>query len=193
MYDVIKEASMSFDLEACYTKMNTGKVLLAYKGSITSELITNILGVVETKLHTTIARSSVRKRIYNVLVESLQNLYHHIDDLPTAYNGSFDVNFGIFVIAKCENGFRVSTGNFIRKEKVQTLKERLSKISSLHPEELKELYKFVLNNQQFSEKGGGGLGLIDIARRTDGNIDYRFEHYDEEFDFFHLEIYILGS
>jgi len=184
---------MSFDLEACYTKMNTGKVLLAYKGSITSELITNILGVVETKLHTTIARSSVRKRIYNVLVESLQNLYHHIDDLPTAYNGSFDVNFGIFVIAKLEDGFRVSTGNFIRKEKVPQLQERLTKIAALQPEELKELYKFVLNNQQFSEKGGGGLGLIDIARRTDGKIDYRFEHYDEDFDFFHLEIHILGS
>lgn len=184
---------MSFDLEACYTKMNTGKVLLAYKGSITSELITNILGVVETKLHTTIARSSVRKRIYNVLVETLQNLYHHIDDLPAAYNGSFDVNFGIFVIAKSDEGFRISTGNFIRKDKVKTLKERLEKVVSLEPEELKELYKFVLNNQQFSEKGGGGLGLIDIARRTDGNISYEFENYDSEFDFFSLEIRIVES
>ncbi len=181
---------MSFNIEERFEKMNTGDVLLAYKGSITAELITNVLGVVENKLDNVIPKSSTKKKIYNVLVESLQNLYHHIDDLPDAGSNGFDVHFGIFVVAKEDEKYKISTGNFIRSSKVKSLKERLDKILSLDREELKELYKFVLNNQKFSEKGGGGLGLIDIARRTDGNIDYKFDKYDDEYTFFNLDVFI---
>ena len=181
---------MSFDIEDCYTKMNTGEILLAYKGSITAELITNVLGVVETKLDNVIDKSSTKKKIYNVLVESLQNLYHHIDELPDAGESNFDIHFGVFVVSKVDEKYKISTGNFIKADKVSKLKERLDKIISLNKDELKELYKFVLNNQKFSDKGGGGLGLIDIARRTDGNVDYKLDTYNNEYSFFNLNIYI---
>jgi hypothetical protein len=181
---------MSFNIEELYEKMNKGEVLLSYKGSITAELITNVLGVVETKLDHVIEKSSTKKKIYNVLVESLQNLYHHVDDLPDSTNGNLDVHFGIFVIAKNDDSYIIRTGNFIKNDKIKTLKERFDKIKSLSKDELKELYKFVLNNQKFSDKGGGGLGLIDIARRTDGNIDYDFDDYDNEFSFFRMNVII---
>lgn len=181
---------MSFNIEACYAKMNTGEVLLAYKGSITAELITNVLGVVESKLDHVIDKSITKKKIYNVLVESLQNLYHHVDDLPDHAADDTDIHFGIFVISKVNGIYKIKTGNFIKSFKIKKLKERLEKIRSLTKDELKELYKFVLNNQKFSDKGGGGLGLIDIARRTEGKIDYEFEEYDKEFSFFSLDITI---
>jgi hypothetical protein len=41
---------MSFNLQESFKKMNEGDVLLAYKGSITTELITNVLEVIESKL-----------------------------------------------------------------------------------------------------------------------------------------------
>ena len=180
---------MSFNIEELFTKMNTGEILLAYKGSITAELITNVLGVVETKLNHVIDKSSTKKKIYNILVESLQNLYHHVDDLPNSSN-SMDIHFGIFVIAKIEDNYEIRTGNFIKNNKVKKLKERFDKIKSLSKDELKELYKFVLNNQMFSDKGGGGLGLIDIARRTDGRVDYEFEKYDADYSFFKMNVTI---
>jgi len=170
--------------------MNKGEVLLGYKGSITAELITNVLGVVESKLDHVIDKSVTKKKIYNILVESLQNLYHHVDDLPDEVNESMDIHFGIFVISKIEDSYDIRTGNFIRTDKISKLKERLDKIKSLSKEELKELYKFVLNNQKFSDKGGGGLGLIDIARRTDGRVEYEFDDYDENYAFFSLNITI---
>ncbi len=181
---------MSFNIEELYEEMNTGEVLLSYKGSITAELITNVLGVVETKLDHVIQKSGTKKRIYNILVESLQNLYHHVDDLPDSINGNVDVHFGIFVICKNEESYIIRTGNFIKNDKINKLKERFDKIKSLSKEELKELYKFVLNNQKFSDKGGGGLGLIDIARRTDGNVDYNFDNYDNDYSFFRMNVVI---
>ena len=184
---------MSFDLEERFKKMNTGEILLAYKGSISAELITNVLGVVETKLDHVIDKSSTKKKIYNVLVESLQNLYHHVDDLPETNGEDLDVHFGIFVISKVNDDYEIRTGNFIRNDKINKLKERLEKIKTLSKEELKELYKFVLNNQKFSDKGGGGLGLIDIARRTDENINYNFDNFNNEYSFFNLNVIITNQ
>lgn len=53
---------MSFNIEELYEKMNKGEVLLSYKGSITAELITNVLGVVETKLDHVIEKSSTKRK-----------------------------------------------------------------------------------------------------------------------------------
>jgi len=181
---------MSFDIDEQFSKMNDGEVLLAYKGSITAQLITNVLGVVETKLDHVIDKSITKKKIYNVLVESLQNLYHHVDDLPSEFNSGLDIHFGIFVVSKIDDQYQIRTGNFIKTEKIKSLQERLDKIKSLSRDELKELYKFVLNNQKFSDKGGGGLGLIDIARRTEGNVDYEFNDYNTNYSFFILNIKI---
>lgn len=190
MIEINRKAHMSFNIEELFAKMNKGEVLLAYKGSITAELITNVLGVVETKLDHVIDKSSTKKKIYNILVESLQNLYHHVDDLPDSLDVNTDVHFGIFVIAKVDDNYEIRTGNFIRNNKIKKLKERFEKIQSLSKDELKELYKFVLNNQKFSDKGGGGLGLIDIARRTDGRVDYDFNAYDSDYSFFNMYVTI---
>src|SRR6056297_4035224 len=122
---------MDFNIDDFYSQMNSGDTILAYKGSVSSELITNVLEVMDAKLEDLIVKKSIKKKLYNILVESLQNLYHHIDDLPDASNGKFDIHFGIFVVAQKEDHYKVSTGNFIKKEKIKPLKQRLDKIKSL--------------------------------------------------------------
>ncbi len=184
---------MTFNLQESYKKMNEGEVLLAYKGSITTDLITNVLEVIESKLEDIRTASAVRKKIYNVLVESLQNLFHHIDDIPELVKDEFDARFGVLVVAKEEGMYRISTGNFVRTGKVKQLREKIDKINSLSKEELKDMYKFVLNHQKLSSKGGGGLGLIDIAKKTGNKLDYVFHNYNDEFDFFNLNVYISES
>jgi hypothetical protein len=81
---------MSFNLQESFKKMNEGDVLLAYKGSITTELITNVLEVIESKLDDINTASAVKKKIYNVLLKVLQNLFHHIDDIPEEIKDEFD-------------------------------------------------------------------------------------------------------
>jgi hypothetical protein len=179
---------MSFFLDECYNRMNQGEVIVAYKGSISAEVISNTLSLIESKLEEATEQTGVKKKLYNVLVESLQNLFHHVD----AINGVDDSekNFGAFVLARQNEGYRISTGNFIRTDKSKILKEKIDKINSLSKEELKDFYKFVLNNQSFSEKGGGGLGLIDIARKTGNKLDYNFYDYNKDYYFFNLNVFI---
>jgi hypothetical protein len=181
---------MSFNLHESFNKLNEGDVLLAYKGSITTELITDVLEVIESKLDDINAASAVKKKVYNVLVESLQNLFHHIDEIPEDIQVEFDTRFGVLVISKEADTYRISTGNFIRSGKAKQLKDKIDKINSLSREELKDMYKFVLNHQKISAKGGGGLGLIDIAKKTGNKLEYSFQDYNPEYYFFNLNVFI---
>jgi len=110
---------MSFNIQDYYKKLNEGDILLAYKGSISSDLINNVLDAVESKLKEFNEHSKVRKKIYNVLVESLQNLYHHIDDLPEDFKDQFDPRFGVLVVSKEGDRYKISTGNFIVSGKIE--------------------------------------------------------------------------
>jgi hypothetical protein len=181
---------MSFDINEYYSKLNGGDVLMAFKGSISSELISNVLEVVESRMDEHSESSKIRKKVYNVLVESLQNLYHHIEELPEVLQKEFEDKFGILVVSRIENRYKISTGNFVTWDKVDVLRNKIDKINSMSKDELKDMYKFILNHQRLSEKGGGGLGLVDIARKTGNQLDYTFERFDDSYYFFNLDVYI---
>ncbi len=182
---------MSFSVNNYFKDLTEDKeVLLAHKGSITSDLINKILDLMENKLMEANEQSKTRKKIYNVLVESLQNLYHHVDELPDEYKNQVDPKFGTIIIVKDNDKYTISIGNFIRSTKIKYLKDKIDKINSLSREELKDMYKFILNHQKLSAKGGGGLGLVDIARKTGNKLNYTFLPVNDEFYFFNLDIYI---
>jgi uncharacterized protein YfkK (UPF0435 family) len=181
---------MSFNISEYYTDLNKGEVLLAYKGSITSELINDVLEAVEEKLEQSNEVGLTRKKLYNVLVESLQNLYHHIEETHEGINEDLDPKFGILAVQKENDLYKVSTGNFINSNKIKFLKEKIDKINSLSRDELKDMYKFILNHQKLSAKGGGGLGLVDIARKTGHKLEYAFYNYNGNYYFFNLTIKI---
>jgi len=179
---------MSFNLSEYYANHSKGDVVLAYKGSITSELINDILEAVEKKLKEANAESRLRKKIYNVLVESLQNLFHHIEPVHEGINLDLDPKFGVLIIEHDGEYYKVTTGNFVNSRRIKFLKEKIDKINSLTKDELKDMYKFILNHQKLSAKGGGGLGLVDIARKSGNKLEYEFYVYSDTYSFFNLTI-----
>ncbi len=128
--------SMSFNLKEYYSNLSKGDVLLAYKGSITSDLINDILEAVEKKLEEANAESKLRKKIYNVLVESLQNLFHHIETNHEGIQEELDPKFGVLVIEREGEFYKVTTGNFVNTRRIKFLKEKIDKINSLTKDEL---------------------------------------------------------
>jgi hypothetical protein len=87
-----------------------------------------------------------------------------------------------------ESKYTIFTGNYILNENILGLKTRLDEVNSLTKEELKDYYKKVLNNGEMSLKGGGGLGMIDIARKTGEKLEYNFLEIDDKVSFFTLII-----
>lgn len=180
---------MSLNINEYYNDLTKGDVLLAFKGSVTSGLINEVLEAIEEKFDKYDEVGKVRKKMYNVLVESLQNLYHHVEDKPEGVD-DVESKFGIVIVVKDDNQYKVTTANFVNASKIQHLKDKIDKINSLTRDELKDMYKFILNHQKLSAKGGGGLGLVDIARKTGNKLDYSFYDYNGKYYFFRLTITI---
>jgi hypothetical protein len=177
---------MSFNIDEYFSELNTGNVLLSFKGGITSEVINTLLETIEAKLLELNTDNKIIKKVYNVLVESMQNLYHHIEDIPEDLRSRYDTKFGIVIVKFEQQKIIISIGNFVLSNKIKLLKDKLDKINSLSEEELKEMYKFILNHQKLSAKGGGGLGLVDIARKTGHKLEYTFQNYNNDYYFFML-------
>ncbi|HOM90289.1 MAG TPA: SiaB family protein kinase, partial [Bacteroidia bacterium] len=96
-----------------------------------------------------------------------------------------------FIIAKAKGeGYRIITGNYIKKEESEDLKSKLEKINSMNTEELRAYYLETLSTTELSQKGGAGLGMIDIARKSGHKIVYSFDGVTDTVNFFTLEVTI---
>ncbi len=179
---------MMLNIYDFYDKMERNNIMLSFKGDITSELLTSVLQIMESKLDNLQEEPKIKKKVYNVLVECLQNLYHHLDEVSTDQDEK--IRSAIFMIGKIESQYNIITGNYIKNSSIEALKKRLEDINLLSKEELKEYYKLVLSNGEMSSKGGGGLGMIDIARKTGQKLNFNFSPVDDKYSFFSLNIKI---
>jgi len=171
-----------------YDTLEQQRILLSFKGDLSAELVTALLGLVERKMELIEPDAKARKRVFNVVMECLQNLYHH-NQRPSAEEAASEGDpHGVVMIAHQDDGYSVLTGNFMAGHHVDRMKEHLDRINAMDTDELRAFYKATLANGQFSERGGGGLGMIDIARKSGGKLEYGFVPFDKDSTFFSLNV-----
>ena len=88
-----------------------------------------------------------------------------------------------FLLKNADN-YTITAGNIIKNVNITTLKNLLETINATDKEGLKELYKTQIREGRMSEKGGAGLGLIDIARKSGNQLEYYFIDINTDFSFF---------
>jgi hypothetical protein len=181
---------MGFDVNKLHAEICGDGVFYTFAGNIASIQINSILEGVEEKLIEASTSLKVRKKILNIMVESLQNLFHHSDIVPEDLVETLGKRYEMVVITRKADDFLLTVGNFVLTDKVKFLTEKIEKINSLSEAELKEMYKSILNYQKLSSKGGGGLGLIDMARKSDKKLEYKFYPHDEKYYFYRLDIFV---
>jgi len=170
-----------------YEDLDKRNVVLSFKGNITDELLTSILHVIEQKLERYNEPKQIKRKVFNVLVECLQNLYLHSNDEEVVEEEKSSV---MVMVAKLDDGYNILTGNVIPKENVETLSKRLVNINQLSHTELKELYIETLTDGKRSAKGGGGLGFLEIARKSKRKLEFGFVPFDDKSSFFSLNVKI---
>lgn len=178
---------MAFDFEQWYSNNTKRDVVYSFNGEVTLDVINKTLDDIETILLDHGLKKKKIKKAYNAIVESIQNLYHHSIHTPGNNDGS---KFGSFVIKEKDDSIEILTGNYLIFDVVEIIKDRIDQINALEREDLKALYKKILSNEEFSEKGGGGLGMVDIAKRTSSKLNYSFFEIDEKYSFFELKVII---
>ena len=180
------------DIYELYQTMERENILLSFKGVVTSDLLGSLLSIMESKMDYMDESPKLKKKVFNVLVECLQNLYHHIDTNEEQEHSLSRIESlsALIMIAKKDEHFVIKTGNYIDNESAESLKERLETINSMDKDELKKYYQEVLSNGTLSTKGTAGLGMIDIARKSGNKLEYLFLPVDAVNCFFCLNIKI---
>ena len=106
---ISKLVSNGLNIESYLPDRTKNNIILFYKGNVDSDVINQILDEVEYKMIQENDRSKLRKKVYNVLVESLQNLYHHVDKVPEDYEDQTSEKFGILLVKKVDKGYKIIT------------------------------------------------------------------------------------
>lgn len=172
--------------------MERDDIILSFKGDITRDLLSSVYQIMEARIENETEDHRRKKKFYSVLVECLQNMYHHMESMQTA-NGDAMPDYagsGIFMISKSSEGYRVLTGNYIQAGKTAALKDRIDKINAMNPAELKAHYLEALSSTDYSDKGGAGLGIIEIARKSGNRISYDFREINADYYFFTLSVLV---
>lgn len=185
MANILKDSKKSLEfVYDFYLKMKKNNINLAYEGEITHQITKAFTSLTENNMIRDEDYSSVQKKVFHVMVECLQNISKHADNqfnFVEAKDGR-----GIFLVSKDEKEYNVTTGNVVKNEKKDELKKMLEHINQLDRPNLNKLYKQKIKEGRLSEKGGAGLGFIDIARKTGQKLVYSFIKIDEKKSFFVL-------
>jgi hypothetical protein len=166
-------APMETPLKQIHSIMNDVNAVLIYSGEFNQDIVKSMLNYTEGKLESSGIDDLVRKKIFNVMVEQLQNITKH-----QYTDEDKQVVQPCFVLIEHENFYNLVTGNPIHVDTIQMVTDRINQVNSLNADELKDLYKQARLNSRISEVGGAGLGFIDVARKTENNLDFGF--YDIE-------------
>ena len=167
-----------------YTSMKAHEVKLVYEGKVTHQITKAFIALAEAQMEEDEEASRVQRTVFHVMVECLQNISRHADEFEPeepVFSGK-----GIFVVSNTDKAYCITTGNAIDNQKIPGLEEMLEQVNSLDGRKLKNLYMKQMREGRLSDKGGAGLGFIDIRRKTGEQLDYHFLPINEKVSFFLL-------
>ncbi len=161
-----------------------GGVLLSFTGHLSAEVQDSLLLLLESALKGAAVKRKLLNRISTTLVECLQNVSRHgwIDD-----GGNIQL---YLTLEQTPLGYQIQSGNFVDFDMAADLRANLSEVNGLSHQELRVKYVEGLCNNDWSEKGGAGLGLLSMAKKSNGPLDYQFKELSNGMYLFTLAIMV---
>ncbi len=168
-----------------FQDIQQGTLEYCFRGIFTKSITENILSLAETNLEKENSKSAVKRRVYFIMVEGLQNVTRHQE-----IKEADEQNRGFFLIQLRGGNYFVTTGNTIENDKIGDLQQKLEMVNSLDQSSLKKYYREILENGELSTKGGAGLGLIEMSRKSGNKLHYSFKKIDEKISYFYFHTQI---
>jgi len=169
-YDILKNDYLSF----------------MYHGFFNDEFTDKIININDFNIEKNENISSIKNKVSFLVAESFQNIVRHGD---VKENQEFiPERKGIFFLRNINNTYFITSANLIQNENIQSLTEKLLHINELDRDGLKALHLDIMQTTSYSEKGGAGLGLIDMAKKSGHKLEFDFEKIDDKISYFYLQV-----
>lgn len=174
-----------------FKKLEEDNFSFIYQGDFSDDIMVEILRLNDYNMDYIMDVGKLKKRISFLMAECFQNITSH-EDKPEIINTTNNKP-SMFLTRNVGNMYYVGSGNLIDNKKVDTLKSKLSNINNLSLEELKSLHLEVLSQNEPNEKGGAGLGLIEMARKSGQKLEYNFEFVNYYLSQFYVQLKLRSS
>lgn len=171
-------------LKDLHRTLRNDDLCLVYSGIFSDAMTDKIIDLASVYFEKNSELGKLRKRTSFLVAECFQNVVRH-----GSGKGSDTSNFlssGSFLIRFQNNKCFIASRNAVPVSRVDDLQKKIHDINSHSGVELKAIYKDILSEGRISEKGGAGLGLIEMARKTDNKLHFCFDRIDDEFSDFYL-------
>lgn len=163
--------------------------ILDHSGIIHYETIGELIHTFKDQIHVKGIQTGTYKKILLVMIESLENIMKHSECCPSGQNPA-STYMPVFSIRKNVSQFIIASSNPVKKQSIPAFKDRLEYLNTLDQQGLKDFYKKTITNGLFTNRGGAGLGLIEIAKISGKKITYEFSPLDDHCDRFNMIITI---
>lgn len=168
------------------------EIFLHYKGVILYDKIGSLISELKEKMFERQIKQAIYKRVLMVMIEALENIFKYND----RFEGEKDLEGNYLpeiLIAKVSDGFTITVSNPVRTEDIEVLEGKLKEINTLDRQGIKQKYKEIITNGKFSEKGGAGLGIVEMAKITDAPLDFNFSAINKKFKYYRLTLKIVSN
>jgi hypothetical protein len=154
-------------------------VYLSYFGDFTDQITINLIEIIDQFLKEEPNVKKQSKKIPFLIVECYQNIVRHgikkDETKPVALNAQEN-----FQILANDQEINIVSVNIIDNKQVEMFVSIIEMVNNKSKDELRELKLQVLNSADFSDKGGAGLGMIEMARKTERPIRFKIQKIDEK-------------
>jgi hypothetical protein len=179
-----KTSELSMDLNFFmdfHTTMCNKDIILLHKGNFSPIVIDPVIYIVENNIKSNAV--NVQKLTFQVIIEALQNLSHHS-------MANKDEKEAIFIIGRKNAKHYISTGNYLKSNKVKQLELQLEHILTLSKIELKQLHEETVHKKQAGKGKEIGLGLIEIAIESNKMFNYHFSKINNKISFYTFDVVV---
>jgi len=172
-------ASITTAFEA-HKLLSDKNTLISFSGHFDHLLTTLLLINIKNKLSLLESKTGIDRKVYSVLVESIENVSKH------SFPGNKNQNIAILLLSKSDTQYTIVTGNHILNANIPPLKEKLDNVLKHNQSELKQLYRSQILSKR-TDENNAGLGIIDIAIKSGNLISYEFKAINELTSFYLLQ------
>lgn len=161
--------------------LSRNQIMLSFNGALSQEILVNLAEMIKQKIFSDKPTESFAKRVFAIFVELAQNIQRY-----SAEKESFDgkvIGSGSIIAFDADNRYVITSCNKIENQYVEEIKEHCRHINTLSKDELKNFYKETLRKSEEEGKITGGVGLIDIARKTSNKIGFHTIEIDGSYSY----------
>lgn len=164
--------------------LEAGTVVFVHHGELDRHGMERLIEISEAHCIGSAVGVATRKRLLNLLVEGLENIRNHTPG---------DLAHTAFALLLFEpNGYRLFFGNAAPQVIIAALSHRIDILNEMDEADLREHHLKLLANEGRTERGGAGLGLLTMARKSTGPIITHAVPRDAMTAFLALEL-VLGA